>query len=453
MQILSQATGLFDVGVEFMIKPTDAASALRRVAMLSVHSSPLATLGGQVTGGMNVYVRELSRQLSQHGIAVDVYTRRQDPELPEILEFDRLARVIHLNAGPPAPYPKNDAYDHMPEFVSHMQAFIAKAGLQYDCLHSHYWLSGWVALRLRERLQAPVVHMSHTLGYPKNSAVQQVWEREPPTRLQVEYEVLKHSDRLIAESQASKDHMVQDYGVDPERIEIIPCGVETSIFHPHDRQEARDRLGLPGGPILLFIGRLQPLKGIDTLLRCAHDIRRQRSDVQVLIVGGGVDSDDPHERQERERLHALTEELDLTDCVRFIAAQLQEVLAYYYAAADVLVMPSHYESFGMVVLEAMACGTPVVASHVGGLASTVLPGQTGFLAPVGDVQAFAQSIEQLIGDAELWQSMSEAAYLRAQAYTWPRIMKRTLQLYRESQRQNTARQGNPSAMATPCLAR
>lgn len=295
--------------------------------MLSVHSSPLATLGGQVTGGMNVYVRELSRQLSQHGIAVDVYTRRQDLDLPEVLEFDRQARVIHLNAGPPAPYSKHDVYNHMPEFMSHVQAFIAREGLQYDCLHSHYWLSGWVALRLRQRLQVPVVHMSHTLGYPKNSAVQQAWEREPPTRLQVEYEVLKHSDHLVAESQASKDHMVQDYGVDPERIEIIPCGVDTSIFHPQDRQQARHRLGLPGGPLLLFIGRLQPLKGIDTLLRCAHDVRQRHDDVQVLIVGGGIDTDDLHERQERERLHALTRELGLGEHVRFIHAQPQEQLA------------------------------------------------------------------------------------------------------------------------------
>jgi D-inositol-3-phosphate glycosyltransferase len=436
-----------------MIKPTVAALALRRVAMLSVHSSPLATLGGQVTGGMNVYVRELSRQLSQHGIAVDVYTRRQALDLPEVLEFDQRARVIHLNAGPPEPYPKHDVYGHMPEFVSHVQSFIAREGLQYDCLHSHYWVSGWVALRLRQSLQVPVMHMSHTLGYPKNSAVQQAWEREPPTRLQVEYEVLKHSDLLIAESQASKDYMVQDYGVDPGRIEIVPCGVDTSIFHPHDRRQARHRLGLSGGPLLLFIGRLQPLKGVDTLLRCAHDVRYRHDDVQVLIVGGGVDSDDAHDRRERERLHALVRELGLVEHVRFIDAQPQEQLAYYYAAADVLVMPSHYESFGMVVLEAMACGTPVVASHVGGLASTVLPGQTGFLAPVGDVQAFSWSVEQLISAPALWQSMSEAAHLRAQAYTWPRIMKRTLQLYHELRGQNTARQGNPSAMAVPCLAR
>jgi D-inositol-3-phosphate glycosyltransferase len=247
--------------------------------------------------------------------------------------------------------------------------------------------------------------------------------------------------------------MVLDYGVDPARIEIVPCGVDISIFHPQDRQQARRRLGLPDGPILLFIGRLQPLKGIDTLLRCTRVVRRRHDDIKVLIVGGGVDSDDPHERQERERLHTLVRQLDLAHHVQFIDAQPQEQLAYYYAASDVLVMPSHYESFGMVVLEAMACGTPVVASHVGGLASTVLPGQTGFLAPVGNVQAFARSVEQLISTPELWQSMSKAAHLRAQAYTWPRIMKRTLQLYRGVQRQYTARQGSSSAMATPCLAR
>jgi D-inositol-3-phosphate glycosyltransferase len=434
-----------------MIIPTEAASSVRRVAMLSVHSSPLATLGGQVTGGMNVYVRELSRQLSQNGVDVDVYTRRQDPELPDVLEFDERARVIHLNAGPTEPYPKHDVYRHMPEFVSHAQAFIAREGLQYDCLHSHYWVSGWVALRLRPHLQAPMAHMSHTLGYPKNSAVQQAWEREPPTRLQVEYEVLKRSDRLVAESQASKDHMVHDYGVDPQRIEIIPCGVDTSIFHPRDRRQARRQLGLPDGPLLLFIGRLQPLKGIDTLLRCAHDVRRRHDDLQVLIIGGGVDSDDPHERQERQRLLDLVQTLDLAKHVRFIDAQPQEQLAHYYTAADVLVAPSHYESFGMVVLEAMACGAPVVASRVGGLASTVLHGQTGFLAPVGDAPAFARGVEQLISAPALRQSMSEAAQQRAQAYAWPRIMKRTLQLYRELRGQNSARQGSPPEMAAPCL--
>ncbi len=410
----------------------------RRVAMFSVHSCPLAALGGRETGGMNVYVRELSRHLGQQGIAVDVYTRRQDPCMPTVVDFAPQARVIHLNAGPPAPYTKYRVLDHLPEFLERVQGFMATHGLCYDLLHSHYWLSGRVALQLRQALRLPMVHMSHTLGYPKNAVAQQSWEREPSDRLQVEYEVLKHSDALVAESEASKQHMIHDYDVAPECIRVIPCGVDTSVFFLHDRQRARQALGLPEGPLLLFVGRLQPLKGIDTFLRVTQEVRRTYEDVQALVVGGGVDADDHHEAQELSRLQNLTAHLGLAQHVRFITAQPQNVLTQYYAAADVFVMPSHYESFGMVVLEAMACGTPVVASRVGGLASTVVQGQTGFLAPVGDTQAFAAAILRLLAAPSLWQTYSHASHRRAQAFIWPRISQRTLQLYGHLLRQRTA---------------
>ncbi len=415
--------------------------------MFSVHSCPLATLGGRETGGMNVYVRELSRHLSQQGVAVDVFTRRQDPCMPTVVEFAPQARVIHLNAGPPAPYSKHRVLDHLPEFLQRVQTFMTEQGVQYDLLHSHYWLSGWVALRLRHTLRVAMVHMSHTLGHPKNSAVQQAWEWEPPMRLQVEHEVLRQSDRLIAESDASRDHMVRDYGVDAERIQVIPCGVDPSIFQAQDRRQARQTLGLPDTPLLLFVGRLQPLKGIDTLLRSAHDVRQTYANLQVVVVGGGVDADDEHEREERQRLRALTARLGMTPQVQFIPAQPQEVLAQYYAAADVFVMPSHYESFGMVVLEAMACGTPVVASQVGGLASTVRHGQTGLLAPVGDEQAFAHAIRQLLSSPSLWHAMSRAGQRRAQEFTWPRIVKRTQRLYRHLLRQYIVTTGQYTAVA------
>ncbi len=422
--------------------------ALRRVAMFSVHSCPLAALGGQETGGMNVYVRELSRHLGECGIAVDVYTRRQDPCMPTITEFAPRARVIHLNAGPPAPYTKHRVLDHLPEFTSRVETFMAAHQLHYDLLHTHYWLSGWVGLRLRQTLQVPMVHMSHTLAHPKNSAVQQAWEREPLTRLEVEREVLQQSDGLIAESQASKDHMMQDYGVTPESIRVIPCGVDPSVFHPQDRAQARQLLGVsPDVPLLLFVGRLQPLKGIDTLIRSAQWVHQVHPDVQVLIVGGGREPGDAHETQERQRLQDLTAELGLTHQIQFITAQPQEALTQYYAAADVFVMPSHYESFGMVVLEAMACGIPVVASKVGGLASTVLHGETGFLAPVGDDRAFAHAIQNVLATPSMRQSMSQAAYHRAQAFTWPRIVERTQRLYQRLLRQYTAGKSQPAVLS------
>jgi D-inositol-3-phosphate glycosyltransferase len=280
-----------------------------------------------------------------------------------------------------------------------------------------------------------MAHMSHTLGYPKNSAAQRAWEREPAGRLQVEHEVLSQSDVLIAESRASRQHMMQDYAVPSARIRVIPCGVDMAVFHPQERHHVRRALGLSSAPLLLFVGRLQPLKGINTLLRVAQEVRRVHADVQVLVVGGGVDAEDHHEAQELQRLQALAARLQLAPQVHFIKAQPQDILAQYYAAADVFVMPSHYESFGMVVLEAMACGTPVVASHVGGLASTVLHGQTGFLAPVGDVPAFAEAILQLLAAPSLGQEMSQAAYRRAQTFAWPHIVGRTLRLYHRLLRQ------------------
>src|SRR5215470_9511560 len=393
---------------------------LRRIAMFSVHSCPLAPLGGRETGGMNVYVRELSRRLGQQGIAVDVYTRRQDPWEPTVVPLGPRARVIHLPAGPAAPYAKHRVWDHLPEFAERVLAFAASQDVHYDLLHSHYWLSGWVALQLRQLWALPMVHMSHTLGYPKNAAAQQVWEQEPPRRLLVEYEILKHSDALVAESPASKQHMVQEYGVDPARVQIIPCGVDTTLFCPQDRPQARRTLALPeAAPIVLFVGRLQPLKGLDTLLRAVHLVRQHYPTLHVRIVGGGVDEGDPHEAEELGRLRALADHLDLTPYVTFTKAQPQETLAQYYAAADVLVMPSHYESFGMVVLEAMACGLPVVASRVGGLASTVVHERTGLLVPVGARHAFAQAIMRVLASPTLRDTFGHASVQRAQTYAWP----------------------------------
>ena len=403
---------------------------LRRVAMFSVHSCPLAALGGRETGGMNVYVRELSRHLGAQGIAVDIYTRRQDPCLPTVVDFAPQARVIHLNAGPAAPYTKHRVWHHLPEFVEETRAFMTQHSLRYEILHSHYWLSGWVALQLQQRVHAPMVHMSHTLGHPKNAAAQQGWEKEPPRRLRIEYDVLQCSDALVAESPASRQHMVQQYGVDPAKVHVIPGGVDTEVFRPQSRQQARKALALaPESPVLLFVGRLQPLKGIDTFLRATQIVQRSYANLKVLIVGGGVDVQDEHEVRELHRLQRLCEQLGIASRVTFIKAQPQEVLAQYYAAADVFVMPSHYESFGMVVLEAMACGTPVVASRVGGMTSTVVAEHTGLLVPEGDWQAFAQAIVRLLDTPALREAYGQASVRRAQTYTWPRIVQRTGQLY------------------------
>ncbi len=421
----------------------------QRVAMISVHSCPLATLGGRETGGMNVYVRELSRHLSNLGIAVDVYTRRQDPCHPTVVDFADQARVVHLSAGPAAPYSKHRVWDHLPEFVEGVQDFINEHTLQYDIIHSHYWLSGWVAMQLRQTLDLPIVHMSHTLGYPKNAAAQLPWEQEPSRRLQVERTVLQSSDALVAESPASKQHMVWHYDVAPANVAVIPCGVDMGRFRPQDKRRARAALALPPtAPTLLFVGRLQPSKGIDTLLQAAADIRRDYPDVGVLVVGGGLDDQDERETAELNRLQILGHRLGLSN-VHYIKAQPQEKLAQYYAAADIFVMPSHYESFGMVALEAMACGTPVVASKVGGLASTIVHGDSGLLVPSGDWRAFAQAISRLLASPQLQSAMRQAGPERAQAFAWPLIVENNVRLYRR-----LILQQNPTtstlAVGVPC---
>lgn len=421
----------------------------RRVAMISVHSCPLATLGGRETGGMNVYVRELSRHLSELGIAVDVYTRRQDPCYPTIVDFADRARVIHLSAGPAAPYSKHRVWDHLPEFVDGMQDFINENALQYDILHSHYWLSGWVAMQLRLTLDLPIVHMSHTLGYPKNAAARLPWEQEPSRRLQVEREVLQGGDALVAESPASKQHMVGHYDVDPANVAVIPCGVDVARFQPQDKRRARAALSLPPtAPILLSVGRLQPSKGIDTLLQAAADLRRGYPDVCVLVVGGGLDDQDERETVELNRLQTLGHRLGLSN-VHYVKAQPQEKLAQYYAAADVFVMPSHYESFGMVALEAMACGTPVVASEVGGLASTIVHGDSGLLVPSGDWRAFARAVSRLLASPQLQHAMRQAGPERARAFAWPLIVENNVRLYRRLiLQQNTTT--SPLALGVSC---
>ena len=287
---------------------------------------------------MHVYVRELSRLLGQQGIAVDVYTRRQDPWEPTVVPFGPRARVIHLPAGPAAPYAKHLVWDHLPEFVEGVLAFATSQDVHYDLLHSHYWLSGWAALQLRQVWSLPMVHMSHTLGYPKNAAAQQVWEQEPPRRLQVEYEILKHSDALVAESPASKQHMVQEYGIDPPRVQIIPCGVDTLMFRPQNRQQARHALALPEAvPLVLFVGRLQPLKGLDTLLRAVHLVRQQYPTLRVLIVGGRLDAA-THTSGGMER-YGTGSHLDLRR-TSLLSSAIAETFEQYYTAGAVPALTS-----------------------------------------------------------------------------------------------------------------
>jgi D-inositol-3-phosphate glycosyltransferase len=405
------------------------------VAMLSVHTCPLAALGGKETGGMNVYVREVSRELGRMGVSVDVFTRSQDPSIPRVVRLGERARVIHLAAGIEAPMARERVYDHLDEFVEGIEAWRIAEAIDYDLIHAHYWLSGSAALALKTRWSVPVLQMFHTLGRLKNRVARSAAELEPAVRLEEETRIVSEADRIVAANVVERAELLRDYAAHASRIATIPCGVDTDLFTPGDRAEARRRLGLDDRPVLLWVGRIAPIKGLDTLLDTVARLREGGQEMRLLVVGG--DADEPtsgHETSLRQRIARL----ELVDSVRFVGPQPQSVLPLYYAAADLTVLPSYYESFGMVALEAMACGSPVIASRVGGLVTTVRDGVTGFLVPDGDVGALAERIETLVTDPELrWRLGREGVRWAAQ-HRWPCVAEAVCKEYASLESRATA---------------
>ena len=410
---------------------------IKRIAMLSVHTCPLATLGGKETGGMNVYVRDLSREFSRRGIEVDVYTRSQNPAIPRLSQLADHSRVIHVKAGPEEPYNKNKIYDHLAEFVAGVQAQVAADRPDYDFIYSHYWLSGLVARALCRSWQVPFTQMFHTLAEMKNRVAQSPAEREPERRHNCEGEIMRFADGLIAATVQEQKEMVSFYGADPAKIAIVPPGVDLERFKPLAQAEARSYLGLPPEhQMILFVGRIQPLKGIDTLIRALALLRKQAptlaEDICVCIIGGDPNPDSELEQAELNRLQALQAELDIADLVTMLGAKEQDTLVYYYSAAEMVVMPSLYESFGMVALEAMACGTPVVASDVGGLSFNIEDGYNGYLVPGRNAQAMADKIALLLKYRVLRDQLAEQARLWVSRYSWANIADELLENFEQT---------------------
>jgi D-inositol-3-phosphate glycosyltransferase len=387
-----------------------------RVAVLSVHTCPLAALGGKETGGMNVYVRELARELARMRVRADIFTRSQNPSIPRVSMIGDGVRVVHLPTGPEAPMPREKVYDHLDEFVEGVEAFRIDHGIDYDLIHGHYWLSGAAGLALRERWGVPLVQMFHTLGRLKNDATRNGAEREPDLRIAEEARIVGAADRLVAATVVERAHLMSHYGADVARIAVIPCGVDTELFAPGDQAAARAALELDDRPRLLYVGRLAPIKGLETLLDAMARLRASGQRVQLCIVGG--DADEPLDGHEAE-LRARLARLDLGDIVSFVGPQPQERLRSWYVAADATVLPSYYESFGMVALEAMACGSPVVASRVGGLQTTVRDRVTGLLVPEHDAASLADTLDRVLDDPDLrWRLGREGVRWAAQ-HRWP----------------------------------
>ena len=397
-----------------------------RIAMLSYHTCPLATLGGKDTGGMNVYVRELTRQLGKMGVQVDVFTRSQDEHVPHVLhDLGYGNRVVHVPAGPETPLAKEELVDYIPDFVEGILEFSRMKNIRYDLIHSHYWMSGIAGRELKSIWNVQMIQMFHTLGKMKQRVARLPEELEGDFRIKGEREVIKSADRIVAATQAELAQLQWLYQVDTRKIVIIPPGVNVSRFYPISKDEAKAFIGIPPcDQMLLFVGRIEPLKGIDTLIKAIALMRKENVYVCLVDI-------------EMERLTAMREEAGVKDLVTFLGQRAQNTLPYYYSAAEAVVVPSFYESFGMVALEAMACGTPVVASQVGGLAFLVQDGITGFTVPVDDPQALADRLTILIENDELKKQMGAQAVALAQDFRWERITERIITLYENMITSNT----------------
>lgn len=405
------------------------------IAMLSYHTCPLATLGGKDTGGMNVYVAELTRQLGREGIHVDVFTRSQDEHVPHVIHSLGYGnRVVHIPAGPEVPLPKKELATYIPTFAEEIKRFAADKGIHYDLIHSHYWMSGIAAEILQAEWKVPVLQMFHTLGLMKNRIAQSPEEMEGDFRINGEREVMKFANKIVAATPAEENQLQQLYGVNKAKIVTIPPGVDISRFYPIPEDEAKEAIGHCGCPrLLLFVGRIEPLKGLDTLIRALALVRQagvlEKKCASLAIIGGDPDAPSEEMSAEMARLRALCKELALDDLVVFLGKRSQDTLPYYYSAADILIMPSYYESFGMVALEAMACGTPVIASQVGGLAFLVQDGVTGFVVPGGDAVALSQKLSDLIQQPDLQAKLGSQAAQYAKSYSWEKISARIKTTY------------------------
>ena len=404
-----------------------------RIAMISYHTCPLATLGGKDTGGMNVYVRDLTRQLGQMGIHVDVFTRSQDDHVPHILhELGYGNRVVHIPAGPEHPVAKQELVNYIPEFVEGIKSFACEKGIKYDIIHSHYWMSGLAAISLSDAWGGtPIVHMFHTLGEMKNRIARTEAEREGEYRINGEKQVLRRADRVVVATVAELTQLRFLYKANGNMV-VIPPGVDVCHFYPIPADEAKMYVGLkPEDRMVLFVGRIEPLKGVDTLIQAMSclQLKEKNRPVHLAIIGGDPGASPEEMTAEMARLQKLCDDLAVDQTVVFLGKRDQDKLPYYYSAAQLVVMPSHYESFGMVALEAMACGTPVIASEVGGLAYLVRDGETGFTIPDQEPEALCDKISWLLNDKQLHETMSQRAVEYAQDYAWEKIARQIVEVY------------------------
>ncbi|MBK1441565.1 glycosyltransferase [Parapedobacter sp. ISTM3] len=413
----------------------------KTIALISEHASPLAAIGGVDSGGQNIYVGELARQLATLGYSIDVFTRRDDPKLPMEVQWLSDVRIIHIEAGPAKSLPKEELFQYMDRFTQSMEAFIARQPKQYALVHANFWMSGYVAMKLKERHAIPFVVTFHALGKVRLMH-QRETDRFPEERCEIETQIMQAADGIIAECPQDESDLIQLYQADPQKITMIPCGFSPHEFHPIDKAYARMLLDLhPTRKIILQLGRMVPRKGIDTVIQALAQLRKEATDAQLVIVGGEYEKPHLHADIEYRRLMDMATSLGIADAIIFEGRKSREQLKYFYSAADVFVSTPWYEPFGITPLEAMACGTPVIGAKVGGIQYSVANGKTGFLVRPKDPGALARKLELVLKNDDLRIYMRHNAIKRVNEYfTWKKVAQQMDDVYRKltSQRLETA---------------
>ena len=379
------------------------------IAIISYHGCPVARLGEKDTGGMNVYVLNMAKELSYLGNKVDVFTRRHDISDPQIVSLSENARVIHIPAGILSEK-KHNLHEYTDAFVEGVLNYTQEQNFVYDYIHSHYWLSGIVAEKLSDVWRIPHTVTFHTLAKTKTRA--RTGEEEVALRAESEFKIMNSAMSILVLTEAEKSDIQRLYKIPIEKIKVIPGGVDTETFYPENKVSARKYLNIPNKKTLLYAGRIEPIKGLDILIESFNTIQ-QHQDCQLVIVGGNLGED-----EELAKLKSYARQLGLLNKIIFIGSVTQEELRYYYSAADIFVFPSHYESFGLVALESMACGTPVVASRVGGIPSFIDDGETGYLIPRRCPDPFVDKLEILLSNKDLRDYMGNAALKKALIMDW-----------------------------------
>jgi D-inositol-3-phosphate glycosyltransferase len=398
----------------------------RHIALISVHGDPAIEIGKEEAGGQNVYVRQVGEALAKLGWQVDMFTRKVSSEQPKIVEHIPNCRTIRLTAGSEEFIPRDHLFEYLPTFVEELLKFQAQTGVTYPLVHTNYWLSSWVGMQLSEKLGIKQVHTYHSLGAVKYQAVTDI-PAIATMRLETEKKVLETANRIVATSPQEKEHMRTLLST-KGNIDIIPCGTDIRRFGAISRQEARQKLGIdPDAKVVFYVGRFDYRKGIETVVR-AVNICQMRDRVQLIIGGGSRPGQS--DGIERDRIEGIVDELGMRNITTFPGRIGDEDLPFYYAAADVCVVPSHYEPFGLVAIEAMASYTPVIASDVGGLQFTVMAEETGLLCPPKDEVAFAGALDRILGDFAWQQQLGQNARKRVETmFSWDGVAVQLGELY------------------------